>query len=82
MQDEPKCRYLFVAIDLATRWVFLAIKKSQTAASAKAFLIAVHKACPIKINKLLTDNGKEFTDRLFASRERQPSDNHEFDQRC
>ena len=39
-----------------------------------------HKACPIRLNKLLTDNGKEFTDRLFASRERQPSGRHEFAQ--
>jgi transposase InsO family protein len=30
----------------------------------------------------LTDNGKEFTDRLFASKEREPSGNHEFDQLC
>ncbi|MFX5521554.1 integrase core domain-containing protein, partial [Acinetobacter baumannii] len=29
-----------------------------------------------------TDNGKEFTDRLFASKEREPSGNHEFDQLC
>ena len=43
---------------------------------------ALHKACPIKIQKLLTDNGKEFTDRLFASREREPSGQHEFDQLC
>ena len=39
-----------------------------------------HKACPIRLNKLLTDNGKEFTARLFASRERQPSGRHEFAQ--
>jgi len=26
----------------------------------------------LKIQKILTDNGKEFTDRLFARRERQP----------
>jgi hypothetical protein len=36
------------------------------------------KACPIKMQKILTDNGKEFTDRLFASRERQATGNHEF----
>ena len=82
MQDETKRRYLFVAIDRATRWVFVQIKPNKTAASAKAFLKALHKACPIHINKLLTDNGKEFTDRLFASRERKPSGNHEFDQLC
>jgi len=82
MQDESQRSYLFVAIDRATRWVFVAIKKNKTAASAKAFLAALHKACPIKITRVLTDNGKEFTDRLFASRERQPSGTHEFDQLC
>lgn len=82
MQDETNRRYLFVAIDRATRWVFVAIKGNKTAASAKAFLGALHKACPIKIQRLLTDNGKEFTDRLFANRERAPSGEHEFDQLC
>ena len=82
MQDESSRRYLFVAIDRATRWVFVQLKTNKTAASAQAFLKALHKACPLKITKLLTDNGKEFTDRLFASREREPSGNHEFDQLC
>jgi transposase InsO family protein len=82
MHGESQRRYLFVAIDRATRWVFVQIKANKTAASARAFLNALHKACPIKITRLLTDNGKEFTDRLFANRERQPSGNHEFDQLC
>ena len=82
MQDESQRRYLFVAIDRATRWVFVQLKSNKTAASAQAFLRALHKACPIRITKLLTDNGKEFTDRLFASREREPSGNHEFDRLC
>ncbi|MFG5777751.1 IS481 family transposase [Comamonas sp. J-3] len=82
MQGESSRRYLFVAIDRATRWVFVQIKKNKTAASAKAFLNAVHKASPMGIQKVLTDNGKEFTDRLFASRARQPTGAHEFDQLC
>lgn len=82
MANEASRSYLFVAIDRATRWVFVAIKKDKTAASARSFLNALHKACPLKINKILTDNGKEFTDRLFASRERVPSGNHEFDLLC
>ena len=82
MQDESSRRYLFVAIDRATRWVFVQVKKNKTAASAKAFLNAVHKACPMRIQKVLTDNGKEFTDRLFATRAKQPSGEHEFDQLC
>ena len=82
MADETRRRYLFVAIDRATRWVFVAIKGDKTAASARSFLRAVHEACPMKIVKLLTDHGKEFTDRLFASREREPTGEHEFDLLC
>jgi len=82
MADENRRRYLFVAIDRATRWVFIAIKPNKSAGAAAAFLKALHKACPIKISKILTDNGKEFTDRLFASREREPSGAHEFDHLC
>ena len=82
MADQTRRSYLFVAIDRATRWVYAAVKPDKTARSARAFLAALAKACPIKITKLLTDNGKEFTDRLFASRERQPSGTHEFDQLC
>jgi len=82
MADESRRRYLFVAIDRATRWVFVMVKGDKTAASARSFLKAVHEACPMKIVKLLTDNGKEFTDRLFASRERQATGEHEFDRLC
>jgi transposase InsO family protein len=80
--DETARSYLFVAIDRATRWVFVQIRPDKSAASARAFLEALHEACPIRIAKILTDNGKEFTDRLFASREREPSGQHEFDQLC
>ncbi|BCN40574.1 hypothetical protein ALDI51_38930 [Alicycliphilus denitrificans] len=35
MQDEAKRRYVFVAIDQATRWIFIAIKSKKTAATAR-----------------------------------------------
>ena len=38
MAEETSRRYLFVAIDLATRWVFIRIFKSKTAANARRFL--------------------------------------------
>jgi transposase InsO family protein len=82
MADQSQRSYLFVAIDRATRWVFVQITSDKTAASARRFLAALHKACPIKITRLLTDNGKEFTDRLFASRARDATGAHEFDQLC
>src|SRR6056300_59442 len=38
MADEDRRRYLFVAIDRATRWVFVRIYPTQTAANARRFL--------------------------------------------
>ena len=38
MADETLRRYLFVAIDWATRWVFICVFKSKTAANARRFL--------------------------------------------
>ncbi len=55
---------------------------SKSAANACKFLKALHEACPIKIKHILTDNGKEFTDRLFASRARVPTGEHAFDKLC
>jgi len=82
MQDEDERRYVFVAIDRATRWVFIAIKSKKTAAAARSFLNALHKAAPFKIRTLLTDNGREFTDRAFGRREKDASGAHEFDALC
>jgi transposase InsO family protein len=82
MADETTRRYLFVTIYRATRWVFVRIMPAKTAANARRFLRDLHRVCPIRIVKILTDNGKEFTDRLFASRARAPSGSHEFDQLC
>ena len=70
MQDETKRCYLFVAIDRATRWVFIRVYSNKTAANARRFLRDLERACPIRIRTILTDNGKEFTDRLFRLRKR------------
>jgi transposase InsO family protein len=80
IDGEPR-RYLFVAIDRATRWVFIELKKDRTAQSAKAFLKALIQAAPFHIQKCLTDNGSEFTDRCLR-REQRPSGDHVFDRTC
>ena len=82
MADENKRRYLFVAIDRATRWVFISLFADKSAANAKAFLSALYKACPIKMTRILTDNGKAFTDRLFNYEGRSPTGAHMCDQWC
>ena len=82
MADETSRRYLFVAIDRATRWVFIRVYNSKTAANAQRFLRDLERAYPMRICTILTDNGKEFTDRLFGLRKRAHSGYHEFDRLC
>ena len=82
MEDESCRKYLFVAIDRATRWVYLDIFSDKTAASARSFLERVVEKAPFKITKLLTDNGKEFTDRFTVNGEREPTGHHDFDKAC
>jgi len=81
MPDESCRRYLFVAIDRATRWVFLRTYRDQTERSSVDFLRRVHKATPFNITKLLTNNGTQFTDR-FTSKDKQPTGKHVFDKQC
>jgi transposase InsO family protein len=87
LEGEAHRQYLFVAIDRATRWVFAKIYEDQTEESSTDFLAQLEKACPIRIVKILTDNGTQFTDR-FSSQKRDevgnriPTGQHAFDQAC
>jgi len=82
MPDETARRYLFVAIDRCTRWVFIELYADQTDSSVD-FLAKVHQASPVKIVKLLTDNGSQFTDRFTAGgKKKEPSGTHVFDRLC
>ncbi len=82
MPDESSRRYLFVAIDRASRWVYLELKRSKSSKAATSFLSRVVAKAPFRITKLLTDNDKAFTDRFSAAGERKPTGNHVFDKVC
>jgi len=82
MPGDPQKRYLLVAIDRATRWVYLEVVTDKEAKTAARFIRKVHEVCPMKIKTILTDNGKEFTDRFTANGEREPTGSHVFDQAC
>jgi transposase InsO family protein len=82
MPDETSRRYLFVAIDRASRWVYLELRKSKSAQAAKGFLERLVAKAPFKIHKMLTDNDKAFTDRFSTAGERKPTGNHLFDKAC
>jgi transposase len=53
MPDETSRRYLFVAIDRATRWVFLHIYNDMTQESSVDFVQRLHNLAPMKIVKIL-----------------------------
>ena len=82
MPDEASRRYLFVGIDRASRWVYLEIMPDKSANCAARFLKRLTKAAPFRISKVLTDNGKEFTDRFDVHGERTPTGKHLFDMAC
>ncbi|MDF9392539.1 MULTISPECIES: IS481 family transposase [Methylococcus] len=82
MPDEIDKSYLCVAIDRASRWVYFELLPDKTAQGTQAFLARLAAACPFRIETILTDNGKEFTDRFTAQGERQPTGRHPFDQAC
>jgi transposase-like protein len=82
MPDEKEHQYLYVAIDRASRMACLAIYPDKTAASAAEFLGKVEQCFPIKVQYVLTDNGKEFTGRFTRKGERDPAGQHKFDKAC
>jgi len=82
MPDEDHRQYLFAAIDHATRWVYVELLQDKSAASAGGFLTRLIDKVPFAITKVLTDNGKEFTDRFCATGQRQPTGSHAFDRVC
>ena len=82
MPDEDRAQYLFAAIDRATRWVYVEILPEKTAQNAAGFLERLIAKAPFTITQVLTDNGKECTDRFCATGEREPTGRHRFDQIC
>ena len=77
-------RYCFVAVDRATRLVYLAAYERKDKEAATDFLNKCVKFYPFKIEKVLTDNGREFTLAGFRNRygaARYP-ENHDFELLC
>jgi transposase InsO family protein len=78
--------YAYVAIDRATRFVYLEILPNRRGQTAAAFLERFLDCFPLKVHRILTDNGSEFTDRFAVDKKEKPHDKpsgaHPFDQAC
>ena len=64
---ESRKRYLYVAIDRASRFVHLAVKDDETERSAVAFLKEAVRAFPFQVTHVLTDRGSCFTAEGFEA---------------
>ena len=78
--------YAYVAIDRATRFVYLEILADRRAATAAGFLERFLDRFPLRVHTILTDNGSEFTDRFALDKKGKPHDKpsgtHAFDRLC
>jgi transposase InsO family protein len=78
--------YAYVAIDRATRFVYLEILPDRRAATAAGFLTRFLDRFPLAVHTILTDNGSEFTDRFAVDKKAKPQDrpsgDHPFDRLC
>jgi transposase-like protein len=78
--------YAFVAIDRATRYVYLEVHDRRDAQTAEGFLNRFLADFPHPVHTILTDNGSEFTDRFAVDMKNKPHDKpsgrHPFDRLC
>src|SRR5437867_6292432 len=58
---DGRRRYLFLAIDRATRLLTVQVYAAHNAASGVAFLAHCQRFYPFRVYRILTDNGREFT---------------------
>jgi transposase-like protein len=83
---ERRKSYAFVAIDRATRYVYLEIHRKRDAETAAGFLKRFLDHFPHPVHTILTDNGSEFTDRFAVDMKDKPKDRpsgrHPFDRVC
>jgi transposase-like protein len=74
-------RYLFVAIDRATRLMYFKAYDDKTSNSANSFLNECRAFYPFTVSHILTDNGLEFTDK-YSRGKGVVSGKHKFDVSC
>jgi transposase InsO family protein len=75
-------RYCFVAVDRATRLLYLGVYAHKDKEAATDFLAKCLEFFPFQVEKILTDNGREFTLEGFKNRYGPAKRAHPFEQLC
>ncbi|MEM9424349.1 MAG: IS481 family transposase [Spirochaetota bacterium] len=78
---SKKKLYIFVSIDRKSKYVYIEIHDNKRVETAVKFLRNTIKDVPFKVDKILTDNGSQFTYKLLAEHLR-PKKKHPFDEVC
>jgi len=79
---EGKRKYCFVAVDRATRLVYLWVYDNPDKAAAVNFLGRCLSFYPFMVHKVLTDNGREFTLANWSRWGKKAKGPHFFDEVC
>lgn len=74
--------YLFVAIDRATRYVYLELHDNKRMDTSTAFLQNALAQYPFKVEKILTDNGIEFSHNPLPEGKKPKDKEHPFAAPC
>jgi transposase-like protein len=78
--------YAYVAIERATRFVYVEVLMDRKGTTAAAFFTRFLAAFPYRVHTVLTDNGPEFTDRFAVDKKGKPpgrpSGDHPLDRLC
>lgn len=78
--------YAYVAIDRATRFVYIEILYDRRGETAAAFLRRFLAAFRVEVHTVLSDNGSEWTDRFAVDKKHKPKDRpsgqHPVDRLC
>lgn len=80
---EGQKKYLFVAIDRATRLLYYKVYDKKSSYNAEQFFEECKSFFPFRINYVLTDNGLEFSNKLYKSKKGKSSERlSKFDEKC
>ena len=83
---ERRKSYAYVAIDRATRYVYVEVHQKRDAETSAGYLKRFLVHFPYPVHTILTDNGSEFTDRFAVDMKDKPADRpsgkHPFDVIC
>lgn len=80
--NDERRLYFFMAIDRATRWIFVCICLAKSVANACHFVRSLRSATPMKVANVIANNENEFSGRHLGFHRRSATGNRDFGRLC